>query len=572
MIPKKLYSPIYILLLILFIAFQSCEKKTQTITQKKSYPKIDTLLKMGYKHYQNTKLDSSYYYFNQAKQESIREKDTSRIIHSIAWMAQIHIFSGDYSGGEATAVEALPFIENTNKYPNGKWNIYNALGNNYLYTADHDHSLYYFNKALSLKTDPIEKISAKSNIALVYIDQNKFHNAIKIILPLTLKKELSNSPEIYARLLDNLGYSYFKTANPKALNYLNQSLKIRLRILDNWGLMASFYHLSEYYNKSHPKLATDYALLTYKKATEIKSIDDRLKCLELLIKNTPSDQSKQYSLQYLHINDSINKARQKMKNQFAKIKYDSKKEKDENIKLKEQKILLLEQEKNKNLLFYFIVTIGFLTTLFITYFLVAKNKREKIQTSYNTEIRIAKKLHDELANDVYHAMTFAETQDLSTSQNKEILLTNLDTIYSRTRNISKENSTIETGSNFVSTLKELIASFNTNEVNILVNGIDSIPWTKIENNKKIIIYRVLQELLVNMKKHSQCNLAVITFKKNEDKLQIDYTDNGVGAVLDKKNKRNGLQNVENRILSINGTITFDTKSHKGFKTSFALPI
>lgn len=270
MIPKKLYSPIYILLLIFFIVFQSCEKKTQTITQKKSYPKIDTLLKMGYKHYQNTKLDSSYYYFNQAKQESIREKDTSRIIHSIAWMAQIHIFSGDYSGGEATAVEALPFIENTNKYPNGKWNIYNALGNNYLYTTDYDHSLYYFNKALSLKTDPIEKISTKSNIALVYIDQNKFHNAIKILLPLTLKKELSNSPEIYARLLDNLGYSYFKTANPKALNYLNQSLKIRLRILDNWGLMASYYHLSEYYNKSHPKLATDYALLTYKKSNRDK--------------------------------------------------------------------------------------------------------------------------------------------------------------------------------------------------------------------------------------------------------------------------------------------------------------
>ena len=425
---------------------------------------------------------------------------------------------------------------------------------------------------MNLKTDPIEKISAKSNIALVYMEQNKFHDAIKILLPLTLKKEVINDPETNARLLDNLGYSYFKIANPKALNYLNRSLKIRKELNDDRGIIWGYYHFFEYYKKSNPNLALKYLLFSYEKATKVNNFDDRLKCLELLIKNTPSDQSKQYSLQYLHINDSVNKARQKMKNQFAKIKYDSKKEKDENIKLKEQKILLLEQEKNKNLLFYFIVTIGFLTTLFITYFLVAKNKREKIQTSYNTEIRIAKKLHDELANDVYHAMTFAETQDLSTSQNKEILLTNLDTIYSRTRNISKENSTIETGSNFISTLKELIASFNTNEVNILVNGIDSIPWTKIENNKKIIIYRVLQELLVNMKKHSQCNLAVITFKKNEDKLQIDYTDNGLGAVLDKKNKRNGLQNVENRILSINGTINFDTKSHKGFKTSFALPI
>jgi hypothetical protein len=32
------------------------------------------------------------------------------------------------------------------------------------------------------------------------------------------------------------------------------------------------------------------------------------------------------------------------------------------------------------------------------------------------------KLHDELANDVYQTMAFAETQDLSTTRNKEILL------------------------------------------------------------------------------------------------------------------------------------------------------
>jgi hypothetical protein len=51
---------------------------------------------------------------------------------------------------EATAVEALPFIEN-DKYPNGKWNIYNQLGNNYLYTLNFDNALYYFNKALNLR-------------------------------------------------------------------------------------------------------------------------------------------------------------------------------------------------------------------------------------------------------------------------------------------------------------------------------------------------------------------------------------------------------------------------------------
>ena len=156
-----------------------------------------------------------------------------------------------------------------------------------------------------------------------------------------------------------------------------------------------------------------------------------------------------------------------------------------------------------------------LSTIFLYYYLKAINKKEIIQTSYDTETRIAKRLHDELANDVYHTMSFAEAQDLSSNQNKEILLTNLDTIYSRTRNISKENSSIDTGLHFVAGLKEMILGFNTDAVNILIYHMDSVNWNALAANKKIIVYRVLQELLVNMKKHSKCSLVVITFKKHK---------------------------------------------------------
>jgi signal transduction histidine kinase len=334
-------------------------------------------------------------------------------------------------------------------------------------------------------------------------------------------------------------------------------------------------HLSEFYKKNKPKLSNDYAHLAYEKATKINSVDDRLKSLALLIENISGNESKEFSILHLRINDSINKVRQKAKNQFAKIKYDSKKEREENLNLKTQKAenaLLLEQQKNRNLLLYLAVGIIIMISVFVYNYLVAKNKREKIKTSYNTETRIAKKLHDELANDVYHTMAFAETQDLSTSQNKEILLTNLDTIYSRTRNISRENSTIETGTLFVSHLKEMMSGFNTDNVNVLTNGIDLVDWLAIESTKKIIVYRILQELLVNMKKHSQCSLVVLTFKHNEKKLQIDYTDNGVGATIEQLNSKNGLQNIENRMRTIKGIITFDTKSDKGFKVHFTLPI
>ncbi|MFV5702543.1 ATP-binding protein [Flavobacterium sp. XS2P12] len=487
-------------------------------------------------------------------------------------MAQIQCNQGDHSGSETTSIEAFPFIENSNKYLYGETNIYIGLGNNYLITFDNDNAIYYFKKAINSKTDEEIKSGIINNISMAYTEKGDYQKAIQILLPLILKKELINNPGTFARINDNLGHSYDKSGSSKAFFYLNKGLKIREQIKDNWGLVSSYYNLSEYYKTRNPNLSNKYAMIAYKKATKVNVVDDRLQCLKSIIQNSTGNKSKEYSLLYLHINDSINKVRQKAKNQFAKIKYDSKKEKEENLKLKAQKIIQEEQQHHRNLFLYFGVGIIILISILTSNFLIAKNKREKIKASYTTEIRIAKKLHDELANDVYHTMAFAETQDLSTSQNKEILLNNLDTIYSRTRNISKENSIIEAGPLFLSGLKEMMSSFNNNEVNILINGIDTINWTTLDNNKKITVYRVLQELLVNMKKHSQCSLVVISFKKNEGKLQIGYSDNGVGATFEKIDSKNGLQNVENRIQSIKGTVLFDTKSNKGFKVSFMFPI
>ncbi|WP_146059547.1 tetratricopeptide repeat-containing sensor histidine kinase [Flavobacterium urumqiense] len=489
-------------------------------------------------------------------------------------MAIIQQNEGDYSSSETTATEALLlFQKDTN--PAYKCSLFNILGINYENLYDYNNAVYYYNQAYNQADNELQKAVLKNNIAVVYMDKEDYRRSINILLPLTLKKEIPNGAENNARALDNLGYSYFLIGNAKSLDYLNQSLKIRKQIKDNFGIMASYIHFSEFYKDSKPKKSYNYARLAYEKATEINSVNTRLKSLALLVESSIGNESKKFSMLHLHINDSINKVRQKARNQFAKIKYDSKKEKEDNLKLKSQKAenaLQLEQQKNRNLLLYFVVGIIIMISIFISNFLVAKNKRERIITSYNTEIRIAKKLHDELANDVYQTMAFAETQDLSTGHNKEVLLNNLDTIYSRTRNISKENSIVETGAHFLPNLKEMMSGFNTNEVNILTNGIDSINWATVENNKKITIYRVLQELLVNMKKHSQCNLVVLTFKKNENKLQIEYSDNGIGATFDEKKSRNGLQNVENRIQAIKGTVTFDTKSNKGFKVTILFPI
>ncbi len=574
MILKRVHFPIFIFLFMLFFTLSSCEKKQTATKEFKSNTAYKTYIDRAEKFFANNQYDSAFYYYTKIKSNSDVNNESEKIIYSLLKIATIQQIQADYAGSESTATESISlFQKTTDSYY--KVAVFNLLGINYKNLFNYNNAILNYKKALDLSEDTFQKAIIQNNIAVVYMDKQDYEKAIQILYPLSLKKEIIENQEQYARTLDNLGYCYFKSADPKAYQYLDKALSINKKLNYDFGMTTSYLNFSEFYKNANPKLAYQYAKTAYEKATKINTVDDRLKALALLIHSSSENKTKSYSAAYLRINDSINKVRQKAKNQFAKIKYDSKKEREENLILKTQKVeneLELEKEKNRNLLLLFCIAMGISGTVFIIYFLNVRNKREKIMSTYETETRISKKLHDELANDVYHTMAFAETQNLASSQNKEQLLNHLETIYTRTRNISKENSSIETGIHFLSYLKEMMASFNTDEVNILVNGLDTFNWDLLENNKKITVYRVLQELLVNMKKHSKCSLVVLNFKKNEKKLQIDYSDNGLGADFDKINLKNGLQNVENRILSIKGTITFDIKSEKGFKVSFILPI
>ncbi|WP_158616092.1 MULTISPECIES: tetratricopeptide repeat-containing sensor histidine kinase [Flavobacterium] len=571
---KKLNSPFLISLILLFTGFISCKKESNIATQIKSNPHYQQHFLRAEKHFENQVYDSAFYYYNESKLACNEGTDTGKIIYSLLKMAVIQQIQGDYLSSETTATEAISlFQKTTNRYY--KCAVYNILGINYERLYDYDNAILYYNKALNQIPDESQKTILTNNIAVAYIGKNDYKSALQLLLPLTLHTNISNDEENNARVLDNLGYCYFKMGDSRSLYYLNTALIIRKKIKDDFGITTSYLNIAEFYKKSNPGLSYKYAQLAYEKATKINNVDDRLKAIALLIRNSVGKETKKFSILHLHINDSINKARQKAKNQFAKIKYDSKKDKDENLELKTQKIenaLLLEKQKNRNLILSFVIVFTLIISISAANFLMAKNRREKVKISYTTEIRISKKLHDELANDVYQTMAFAETQDLSTAQNKEVLLTSLDTIYSRTRNISRENSTIEAGALFETSLKEMMSGFQTNEINILTNGMDTIQWNAINSTKKITLYRVVQELLVNMKKHSQCSLVVLTFKKNKNKLQVDYTDNGIGATLEELTSTNGLQNVENRIHAIKGTLNFDSKSNKGFRVRFIFPI
>ena len=545
MILKKFLFPILFLILL-----SSCDKQLD-IFKNQDYKTFQKNLDLGNQYLQKQQLDSSYYFFEKAKNQAATSDEK---VYTLLQIAQVQKMIGDFSGTEATATEAYRNAKNSVYLPY----IYNIFGVAYYEQYNYDEALRYYKKCYNDSLSDIEKCVINNNIAVVYFGKKQFETASNILLKTIDNGELKKNRVQYAKNIGNLGYAFYKLNDSRAINYLNESLRIRDSIQSDYELITSFMNLAEYYQKKDIEKALEFANKALFSATKVQSPIDRLEALKFLIVNSEPNTAKELALQQIHLSDSIAKVRQMAKNQFAKIKFDSKK-------------AIKELERQKQLKEYFILGIVLLVMLAVfIYYRIKQSNRKKIEeTAYRTETRIAKRLHDELANDVHNAIAFAETQNLENPVNKEALLENLDTIYSRTRNISGENRDIDTGEKYLEKLKAMMASYNAVDRNVIVN-VDGFQHLKTSKEIKVALYRVFQELLVNMKKHSQCTLAGISIKTNKNEIQASYSDNGIGCA-NMLNLRNGLQNAENRILSLNGTINFDTAPNKGFKVKIVIP-
>ncbi|RKR11264.1 tetratricopeptide repeat protein [Flavobacterium sp. 90] len=529
--------------------------------------------------FESNNLERSYVYFNKVKTLCNPKTNTIDYVYAVYSMAEIKNYQGDFITSEANATETLPYLKHI-KNPRYSWLVYNILAINYTNTYDYIDATLYFKKAIALKTTTWRKYMAINNLAAVYMNQFKYKKAKKILEILATQQKTSVDKDInksiYAYVIDNLGYCYYKLGDSKKASiYLHDALEIRLKLPPENILITSYQHLSDFYEKTNTKLAKTYAEKAYEEASRINDIRGMTASLTLLIKNSKGSDLKKYTLNYIKISDSTNVARQKAKNQFSNMRYTSKKDKTENLQLKVQKVeneLEIEREKKRNIILYVIILLILALLTFLYFYLTYKSRKEKNEAVHNSEMQISKKLHDELANDVYQTLSFANEKDLELRENKDKLLKKLDIIYSRTRDISKENSTIVTNGNYNIALKEMISSFDTSNINILLNGLESISWNEVENTKKVTIYRVLQELLVNMKKHSNATLIGISFKKTNNNAVITYTDNGKGIDFNNITFKNGLHNIENRILAIKGIIDIDSAPEKGFKVFIKFPI
>lgn len=541
-----------IILVFTFCCLFSCKN------QEENSP-LDANLEQAEQLFTNKKYRKAYYFYNQSFLYNQEQNNTKRAVYNLLRMAHIENLECDYIGSEATTTQAIKLFDQTIPIPY-QTNAYNSIGLNYLHLANYEDANRMFEKAIQITDDSLTVYITKNNVAYSYIKEKDYQKAVRFLSEMENKKELQESPLDYARVLDNKGIALFHLNDKLALSYLEKAKAIREANNDDSQIVSSYMHLAEYYQKENNlKTSTKWAEKAYQSATKAFIPDDRLEALNLLFTSTSNNNLKnQYHETYIRINDSLQKARQQAKNQFAKIKYDTEK----------------AETQKQTYQFRMYGSVALLILSFAVFILLyrltlQRNKRKVLETQYNTETKIAKRLHDELANDVHNTIAFAETQNLENELNKETLLENLDTIYQRARNISNENKQINTGEAFVEQLKHMIHSYSSDTRNVILNTV-ALQDIQLKDEVKITLYRVLQELMVNMKKHSECSLVVIAFKNNGPFLEISYSDNGKGS-QNQLHTKNGLQNVENRIFSINGNITFDTEPNKGFKVKITIP-
>lgn len=502
---------------------------------------------------------AAFNYLEKGIKRDLENKDFGKALQK-QWFLRIgQDEMGAYYDSEKTATQSLKLLESLpedslNK--TYKYKIYFGLGIAYRKLKNPENSIRYYKEALKLATTSYDSLTIISNMGNVYSDMGDMALAGKQYLFVYERFKEANDTLNMARPLDNLGYTESKTKPEEGLEKMLRALEIRVKAKDLHGTYSNYRHLVDHYNyHSDKKKAQEYAEKGYEIAKQLQSPS----YLENALFNILRIRDDTIVSQYIHLNDSIAEAQLQKQNKYAAMQFDLSKEqkKTEDIRF------LQEKEKRRKQQYQFLGILLFLGILAIYFIQRAQNRKNTIKQIFNTEVRLSKKVHDEVANDVYHLMTKMQISDVESNS----LLDDLENIYTKTRDISRDNAALMVQEDFGKQIMELLQNYQQENTVITIQNLSQINWKNFSTERKTIIYRVLQELMTNMKKHSKASQVLVSFEKIGNKLQIKYVDNGVGTTL--KNK-NGLANMESRINAVNGSINFETSPLKGFKITLTI--
>lgn len=184
--------------------------------------------------------------------------------------------------------------------------------------------------------------------------------------------------------------------------------------------------------------------------------------------------------------------------------------------------------------------------------------KEKVKVKLEERKKFSMELHDGIANEL-SALKLNITDENQLNKNEiKTILSKIDKLYQEVRHFSHEldpdNITDVEFSQLVNNLCELIENKGIEvEKNILITKkIDGLEESILVN-----LYRIFQEIIVNIIKHSQASVVQIEIYEDETELIMFIQDNGVGMTHEFKQKPGiGLKNIAKRVEILKGNYRF----------------
>ena len=531
------------------------------------------------------KTDSSFYYYHISKNISIALKDSLGVARKLLSMGIMQRLESDFLGSEISLIEGLQFIEPLNEVRFTAY-LFNSLGLALLKLGKEKEARVYFQKYFDrykLKSDGTVSDSSwlnfHLNVGLSFSQEGNNKKAITYFKKgLTFDSLEIKFPTTYQKLQDNLAISYFRTGyKEKAFECFKIALKSKEK--HNFLYEQSVSHTLlaiHYFIEKNNKKGFFHSKKGLKLAKKTKNNERILENLKILAKFTKGEKGKQYLQEYIKLSDSLNYKERNIKNQFAKIRYETEKKDKENAGLKEentQKQLLLEREKQQKTIGWFIAGISILVIGFGVSIASSRRKKilfnakmQQIEAREKERQQIAKSLHDEVAGDI----RMLHLKLAKTNQTEEAK--SLDVIKENVRNLSHQLSSESFDKvSFKDQIINLISDFFEIDFRIKAEKIDTVDWQNINNAIKRTLFLTIRESIQNAKKHAAAKNVVLSFSETKNAVFLTISDNGKGFNVDAKKTGIGLKNMKERIEEINGVFSIKSELEKGTNIDIEIP-
>jgi tetratricopeptide (TPR) repeat protein len=528
---------------------------------------------LGYYHAEIRHVyDSAMVNYSKSKEYALLENDSSKIALNLLNIGTIQKDQNDFFGSKETITEALPYID-PKRDSTSVAAAYNILATDHRKLLNFKDAQYYYQRAITTTPNARYQLIYKNNLAATFIDNEEYKKAVDLLRSISQDSVLLRNKKDYARVLDNLAYAQWRNGEAITATAFEKALKSRVQDNDRRGQIASYTHLGEYHSAGQPKTAMAYFDSVVQLSKKLKIPRAERDALKLVMGLKPTDVASRD--RYVFLQDSLYAEELKVKTQFAKYKYDNTLKQASILRLEKenaQKELEAVKQRDQKILYLG----GMFLSIFILSFayfgfkqrskrLKNENRTAKLEATYATEAELSRKLHDDFGGKLNHAMLL-----LQNGADTEDVLHIVDDLYGQSRDFSREINDVDTGARFKDMLLGMMGNY-CQKTKLIITGSTEVDWEKVTRLSKKTVYKILQELMINMQKHSKASLVSVSFQQSKKHLEVQYTDNGIGASKEALHTKNGLWNTEKRIQAIGGSLIFDSEEGHGFEVRMIIP-